>query len=133
MSLVATLDGVRTFLEGPQRAVLATVRPDGSPHLVVVDYLVERDGLLLNGRADRAWVSNLRRDARATALVHDPARVDHWVSVRGHAELLRDGGQEAVEDAKTMSRRYGDDPEQFNGQHRVSWRLVPGRVLERLG
>jgi DeoR/GlpR family transcriptional regulator of sugar metabolism len=27
----------------------------------------------------------------------------------------------ATEDAKTMARRYGDDPEGFNGQHRVSF------------
>jgi len=32
-----------------------------------------------------------------------------------------------------MARRYGDDPEQFNEQHRVTWRLVPDRVVERNG
>ncbi len=30
-----------------------------------------------------------------------------------------------------MARRYGDDPEGFDGQHRVSFNLVPERVVER--
>lgn len=126
-----TLDDVVGFLGGPHRAVLATLNPDGSPHVVVVDYLVQNGGLLLNGRSGRRWVSNLRRNGLATALVHDPDNVQHWVSVAGSAELVGEGDEASVEDAKMLARRYGDDPEQFNGQHRVSWNLVPDRVLER--
>ena len=125
------LDAVRPFLDRPQRAVLATLNRDGSPHVVVVDYLVHDGVLLLNGRSGRRWVSNLRRDSRATALVQDLGNVDHWVSIAGSAVLLREGNQESVEDAKVMARRYGDDTEQFNGQHRVSWHLVVDRVIER--
>lgn len=126
-----TIDDVRSFLCGPQRAVLSTVGSGGGPHQVVVDYAVDGDGILLNGRVDRRWVRNLRLDPRACALVHDPADVSHWVRLTGTAELLREGDGAAVEDAMAMSRRYGDDPEQFRGQHRVSWRLVPTQVLER--
>jgi PPOX class probable F420-dependent enzyme len=131
MSPQADLPSVRGFLEGANRAVLATLGRDGEPHLVVVDYLVLEDGLLLNGRHGRRWVTNLRRDPRATALVHDPDDVGHWVSVRGRAELVHEGDDASVEDAMAMSRRYGDDPEQFRGQHRVTWRLSAEQVLER--
>jgi PPOX class probable F420-dependent enzyme len=126
-----SLDEVRSFLEGPHRAVVSTIGRDGSPHLVVVDYLVEQDRLLVNGRVDRRWVLNLRRDPRLSALVHDYADVSHWVRLTGTAELLREGNEAAVEDAMVMARRYGDDPEQFVGQHRVTWYLVPRQVLER--
>lgn len=111
--------------------MLATRGPADEAHLVVVDYLVSGDALLLNGRHDRRWVANLRQDPRATVLVHDPNAVGHWVRASGSAELLREGDDASVEDAKSMSRRYGDDPEQFNGQHRVTWRLVPERIVER--
>jgi PPOX class probable F420-dependent enzyme len=131
MSPKVDLDHVREFLEGPNRAVLATLGPTGAPHVVVVDYLVLHDALLFNGRRDRRWVTNLRRDPRATALVHDPHTVEHWVSIGGPVELVREGNDESIGDAKTMSRRYGDDLEQFNGQHRVTWRLVAERVFER--
>ncbi len=124
------LADVRPFLEGPHRAILSTLGRAG-PHLVVVDYLVEDDALMINGRADRRWVLNLRNDPRASALVHDPADVSHWVRITGTADLARDGDEAAVGDAMVMSRRYGDDPEQFLGQHRVTWRLVARQVLER--
>lgn len=131
MSPGTSLDAVRAFLDGPQRAVVATLNPDGSPHLVVVDYLAHDGGLLVNGRTGRRWVSNLRRNPQATALVHDPNDVQHWVSVTGPVELVREGDEPSIEDAKTMARRYGDDPDGFNGQHRVSFNLVPERVVER--
>jgi PPOX class probable F420-dependent enzyme len=111
--------------------VLATLNPDGSPHVVVVDYLVVGGVLLLNGRSGRRWISNLRSDPRVTALVHDPDDAEHWVRVSGSAALLREGDEASVEDAKTLARRYGDDTEQFNGQQRVSWHLVPERIIER--
>jgi nitroimidazol reductase NimA-like FMN-containing flavoprotein (pyridoxamine 5'-phosphate oxidase superfamily) len=72
-----SIDDVRSFLEGSRRAVLSTLGRDGGPHLVVVDYLVDRNGLLLNGRVNRRWVSNLRNDPRASALIHDHADVSH--------------------------------------------------------
>lgn len=131
MSPRSNLDSVRAFLQAPNRAVLATLGPTGDPHAVVVDYLVLDDALLFNGRRGRRWVANLRQDPRATALVHDPQAVEHWVSISGSVELMREGDDASIEDAKTMSRRYEDDPEQFNGQHRVTWRLVPERVFER--
>jgi PPOX class probable F420-dependent enzyme len=122
---------VRFFLEGPYRAILSTIGRDGGPHLVVVDYLVKKDRLLVNGRVNRRWVLNLRQDPRVSALIHDPSDVSHWVRLTGTAELLREGNDAAVEDAMVMARRYGDDPEQFIGQHRVTWELVPRQVLER--
>ena len=126
-----SIDDVRSFLEGPRRAVLSTLGRDGAAHLVVVDYLVDQGSLLVNGRVNRRWVLNLRRDSRASALVHDHADVSHWVRLTGTAELVCEGDEAAVEHAKVMARRYGDDPEQFTGQHRVTWRLVPRQVLER--
>jgi PPOX class probable F420-dependent enzyme len=126
-----SLDNVRSFLEGPHRAVLSTIGRDGSPHLVVVDYLVEQDRLLVNGRVNRRWVLNLRQDPRLSVLVHDPDEVSHWVRLTGTAILVREGNEAAVEDAMVMARRYGDDPGQFVGQHRVTWHLIPSQVLER--
>jgi PPOX class probable F420-dependent enzyme len=126
-----SMDDVRSFLEGPYRAVLSTLGSDGSPHMVVVDYLVDQDGLLLNGRGSRRWVRNLRDDPRVSALIHDHDDVSHWVRLTGGAALVREGDEAAVEDAMVMARRYGEDPEQFIGQHRVTWHLAPRQVLER--
>jgi PPOX class probable F420-dependent enzyme len=126
-----SFDDVRAFLDGPHRAVLSTIGRDGAPQVVVVDYLVERDRLLVNGRANRAWVLNLRQDPRVSVLIHDPADVGHWVRLAGTAELLREGDDAAIEDAMVMARRYGDGTDQFLGQNRVTWQVIPRQLLER--
>ena len=84
-------NNVRSFLEGPHRAVLSTVGREGSPHLVVVDDLVGHDRLLVKRARDRRWVLNLRQDPRVSALVDDRDDVSHWVRLTGTAELSARG------------------------------------------
>jgi PPOX class probable F420-dependent enzyme len=123
------LDPVRAYLEAPRCAILATLGPDGAPHAAVVHYLVEQDELLVNGRPDRRWLRNLRRDGRFALVVHDHAQPLRWVGVKGDATFLR-AGADAVEDAMALARRYGEDPAEYRDQERVSLRLVPRRVHE---
>jgi PPOX class probable F420-dependent enzyme len=123
------LDPVRGYLSEPRCAVLSTLGPDGAPHQAVVHYMLEQDGLLLNGRADRRWVQNVLRDGRTSIVVHDADRPLHWVGIKGTAKLARDGA-EAVDDAMTLARRYGEDPEQYREQRRLSFRVLPRRVYE---
>jgi PPOX class probable F420-dependent enzyme len=119
----------RDYLSAPRCAVLSTIGPDGAPHPAVVHYLPGEDSLIVNGRADRRWVSNARGDRRVCVVVHDAAEPLHWVGIKGTAEFLRDG-QAAVEDAVTLARRYGEDPAGYRDQQRVSFRIVPRSVTE---
>jgi PPOX class probable F420-dependent enzyme len=123
------LDAVRDYLSDPRCAVLSTVGPDGAPHQAVLHYLLEADALVLNGRTDRRWARNLRDGGRVSIVVHDADDYLHWVGIKGRAERLREGDA-AVEDAMTLARRYGEDPDDFRGQERVSFRVVPERVFE---
>lgn len=123
------LDPVRQYLAEPRRAVLSTINPDGAPHQVVVDYLLEHDALLVNGRDGRRWVANLRRDPRLSLLVYDADRPLHWVRIKGTAELLR-VGKGAVDDAVIMARRYGEDPSDYLKQKRVTYRIVVRQIYE---
>ena len=120
---------VRAFLAAPRCAVLATIAPDGAPRQLVVHYLLGEDHLRLNGHRDRRWVANLRRDPRATLLVHDAEDYLHYVSIRGHAALLYEGPA-ALQEAMRQAERYGEDPQDFAGQPRVSFQIVPERVTE---
>jgi PPOX class probable F420-dependent enzyme len=123
------LDAVRVYLSEPRCAVLSTVGAGGAPHQAVLHYLLEPEGLVLNGRVDRRWARHLRDGGRVSIVVHDADDYLHWVGIKGRAEPLRDGDA-AVEDAMTLARRYGEDPEAFRGQERVSFRVVPERVFE---
>lgn len=65
------IEPVRGFLGAPRCAVLATIDATGSPRQIVVHYLLAEDHLRINGRRDRRWVANLRRDPRVSLVVHD--------------------------------------------------------------
>jgi PPOX class probable F420-dependent enzyme len=125
----ALLDSVRDFLAAPRCAVLSTVGPDGAPRQIVLHYLLDDDHLRINGHRDRRWVANLRRDPRASLIVHDDADYLHYVSIRGTATLL-DEDDHALAEAMRQAERYGEDPQSFAGQPRVSFRIDVERLTE---
>lgn len=123
------LEPVRAFLSAPRCAVLATVGRDGAPRQIVIHYLLGEDHLRLNGHRDRRWVANLRRDRRLSLIVHDETDYLHYVSIRGVAHVL-DEGEHAVGEAMAQAERYGEDPSDFAGQPRVSFRIDVERVTD---
>lgn len=123
------LQQVRSFLSASRCAVLATLSADGAPRQVVLHYTLGEEHVELNGRTDRAWVRNLRRDPTAALIVHDRDDYLHYVSIRGRARVIHEG-ERALADAMAQAKRYGEDPAGFAGQSRVSFRLDPDHVHE---
>src|SRR5580698_4293638 len=84
---------VRSFLTAlPARtAKLATVRPDGRPHLAPVWYDVDDDGSLVFNTGDSTVKGrNLRRDPRLSLCVDDDRPPFSFVVVEGVAEISDD-------------------------------------------
>jgi PPOX class probable F420-dependent enzyme len=123
------IEPVRAFLSAPRCAVLSTIGTDGAPRQIVIHYLLEEDHLRLNGHRDRRWVANLRRDPRASLIIHDQAEYLHYVSIRGTATLL-DEGDTAIAEAMSQAERYSEDPSPFAEQPRVSFRFTVDRLTE---
>ena len=109
--------------------MLSTLDAVGAPHQTVVHYFLEDTGLAVNGRPDRLWVKNLRRDPRVSVVVHDADDYLHWVGIKGIARVRHEGGP-AVEDAMNLARRYDEDPEGFRNLERVTLEILPERVFE---
>ncbi|HEY8439274.1 MAG TPA: PPOX class F420-dependent oxidoreductase [Candidatus Limnocylindrales bacterium] len=123
-------DDIRAFLAAPRFATLATISPDGTPHQAVIWYAIDGDDLLINSRRERHWPRNLLQRPELSLAVQDEAEPNHWVGVKGRAELLRDGDA-ALADIQAMSRRYDDgDGAQFAGQDRVTYRVVVESTFE---
>lgn len=125
----ALIEPVRAFLSAPRCAVLSTVGRDGAPRQIVIHYVLGENHLRINGHRDRRWVANLRRDPRASLIVHDQADYLHYVSIRGTAKLL-DEGEAAVAQAMTQAQRYGEAPAEFADQPRVSFRIDVEQLTE---
>jgi PPOX class probable F420-dependent enzyme len=125
----------RRFLEAPRFAVIATINPDGSPLQAVVWFRLDGDTIVFNSRVGRRWPSNLARDRRVSVTVSDGY---NYVDLRGEVDIDNDPdvGQAVIAD---LSRRYRLSKEKaeadiagFATQRRVTFRLRPSRIFERL-
>jgi len=85
-------DEVEEFLGSQMKVQVATVNPDGSPHLTTLFYVLDQGRIAFWTYASSQKIKNLQRDARITCLVE--AGDDYFelrgVSVTGKAELVTD-------------------------------------------
>ena len=108
------------YLQSQRLGRLATVGPDGQPHVVPVAfrYNPERDTIDIGGHgfAQRKKFRDVQRNPRVAFVVDDLASISPWrarmLEVRGQAEILTEGGQ---------TIQPGFDPEMF--------RLHPRRIV----
>jgi PPOX class probable F420-dependent enzyme len=122
-------DQIRTFLDAPRFATIATLDEDGAPRQAVIWYRLDGDTLLINSRRERRWPRNLQRDGRVAIAVHDHEKLGHWVGLRGRAEVVRTG-PDSVADIADLARHYGGDPEVFRGQDRITFVVRIERTYE---
>jgi PPOX class probable F420-dependent enzyme len=109
---------VDEFLRRPNPAVVASLRPDGSPHTVATWYLWDGERVLLNMDESRLRLRFVRRDPRVALTVLDK---DSWyshVSLLGKvAELVEDGG---LADIDRLAQHYSGEPFRDRESRRVS-------------
>ncbi len=89
-------DELLDFVRTRHHLILVTTRSDGRPQLSPVTGGVDADGrIVVSTYPDRAKVTNLRRDPRASVLVLSDEWDDAWVQVDGIVEVLDMPSQEA--------------------------------------
>jgi len=128
---------VRSFLTAQIRyGTIATINPDGSPHQVVIWFLLHRDPdrgdhLVVNSRRGRRWPANVARDPRASLAVYE---AEDAVTIECEVVETYEG-ESAQADIAEMARRY-DTPEvaareiaRFRTEERVTFILRPTRVI----
>jgi len=114
---------------------LATLRPDGSPHLTPVWVDLDEDGrVLVNARVDRVKAGHLRERGFAAVCVVDPANPYRYVSVTGSVEEVDEEGAMAHMDRLAQRylrvRRY---PWARPGERRQLFKIRPVRVVTDSG
>jgi PPOX class probable F420-dependent enzyme len=122
-------DDLRDWLTAEVRfPVLAVINDQGAPSQSVMWFALDpehADTILMNTRTDRAKARYLRANPRVSICFEEGYR---WVALHGTAEL-DDEPVAAMADIKMLARRYGDDPEVFNGQRRVTIRIHVDKVI----
>jgi PPOX class probable F420-dependent enzyme len=124
----------RRLLEGKNFAHVATIRPDGTPHVVPVWVDVDDDGnVALNSAEGRVWPRNARRDPRVTVTVQNHENPYEYVSITGR--VVEDTHEGADEHIDRLSHKYlgKDYPYRAPGEQRVTFRIAPERVSHSSG
>lgn len=110
-------------------AQLATLMPDGSPHVspVWVDY----DGryIVINSAEGRVKDRNMRRDSRVGIDILDPDNPYRHLSIRGRVtEITENGADEHID--KLTKKYIGQDryPYRGPGEVRVIYKIEPQSV-----
>jgi PPOX class probable F420-dependent enzyme len=86
---------IEKFLKDNHLAVMTTLRPDGSPHSVMVGVGLVDGRLWSSGTQDRVRTKHLRKDNRATLLLLNRDNPWSWISIDSHVTIL--DGPDAVD------------------------------------
>lgn len=109
---------VDDFLAQPNPAVVATLRPDGSPHTVPTWYDWEGGRALLNMEITRLRLSYMRRDPRVALTALGTESWYRHVSLIGRVVSIE--GDEELVDIDRLARRYTGRPFSRRDARRMS-------------
>jgi PPOX class probable F420-dependent enzyme len=90
--IVLTDDEIDELLNASRSATMATIGPDGQPHLVAMWFAVIDGDICFETKAKSQKAVNLRRDPRISVLVEDGQTYEdlRGVSIEGRAEVTDD-------------------------------------------
>jgi PPOX class probable F420-dependent enzyme len=127
---------VRELLEVRLVGVLATIEPDGAVHAIPLWYASDGEAIVFATGSGSRKVRNLRRDSRATLVLHDsrPGFEVCGASIRGHVELVE--GEAAKPLVGLVHRRYVTAEGEllpaagsFLASDDIAVRLLPGSAV----
>lgn len=110
-------------------AHLATVMPDGTPHVTPVWCDFDGTHIRVNSARGRVKDRNMRRSGRVALAIMDPDNPYRYLAVRGQVAEITEGGADSHIDQ--LAKRYlGQDKYPFRqaGEVRVLYKILPERV-----
>jgi PPOX class probable F420-dependent enzyme len=122
------------FLSAPARcAKLATVRADGSPHVVPVWFIFDGEQLIFTAGSTSVKVKNILRDGRAAICVDEDTPPFHYVLLEGRIEVLDSSVEAARRWGAIIGGRYMgmERAEEFGKRAEGEWvlRMIPEKVI----
>lgn len=126
-------DEAQAFLADNMKVQVATIGPDGAPHLTTLFYVLDEGRIAFWTYASSQKIANLRRDPRVSCLVEDG--VDYGelrgVSITGRARLVEQYDEVRALGGRVVARMAGvadvDDLGELGDQ------IVEGQARKRVG
>jgi PPOX class probable F420-dependent enzyme len=122
-------DRDRRIMEGPNFASVATVMPDGSPHVSTIWIDLDGEDVVFNTSEGRVKTANLRRDPRVAISVFDQNDPYEQVVVHGTVvDLTHDGAREHIDRLAKKYLGLDEYPWLEPGEQRVIVRVRPDHI-----
>jgi PPOX class probable F420-dependent enzyme len=127
---------ISEFMARSRIATLATIGPNGAPHLTAMWYALIDGELWFETKAKSQKAVNLRRDPRITCMLEAGQTYDQLrgVSIEGHAEIIDDPDKLWAVGVSVWERYtgpYSEEVRPFVEQmlhKRIAIRVVPDRL-----
>jgi len=71
---------------------IATIKPDGAPHVTPAWFIYEGGEVLITPRARSAWLGHIRRDGRVALTIDEQPTPYRKVTVEGSARIVHETG-----------------------------------------
>lgn len=134
--IVMSDEEIAEFIDHSRTATMATVLPNGRPHLVAMWYAVLDGEIWFETKAKSQKAVNLRRDPTITVMIEDGHTYDtlRGVSIDGTAEIIDDPETNMRVGISVWERYTGPYSEEVKPfvermmNNRVCVRVVPGRI-----
>ena len=128
-----TADEAAAFLREHRKCALATLDPDGFPHLVAMNFAVRDGAYYMTSYGKAQKVVNIRRDPKVALMVEAGSAYAELkgVMVRGHCEILE--GAEAVAEVFAWMAEDRREPRPEGASRsapkRVVLKIVPAKTV----
>ncbi|MBU9762261.1 PPOX class F420-dependent oxidoreductase [Mycobacterium sp. TNTM28] len=134
--IVMSDEEIAEFVEHSRTATMATVLPNGRPHLVAMWYAVLDGEIWFETKAKSQKAVNLRRDPTITVMIEDGDTYDtlRGVSIDGTADIIDDPEallRVGISVWERYTGPYTDEMRPFVDQmmnNRIAVRVVPSRT-----
>ena len=103
---------------------LATIMPDGSPHVTPVWFSTDGEYILVNTNEGRVKDKNMKVRPRVAITIQDPNKQDRYLGARGEVvEFTKEGADEHI---NQLSLKYYGRPWKYSeSQRRIIYRIKP--------
>jgi len=116
----------RDLLDKKAFAQLATLMPDGAPHVSPVWFEYDGQNILINSAKGRVKDRNMRHDPRVGLDIIDPENPYRHLSIRGRVVAITEEG--ADDHINKLTKKYINQdkyPYKAPGEVRVTYKIEP--------
>ena len=122
-------EAFKDILDKRAFAHLATLMPDGSPHVTPVWWDFDGAHIRINSAKGRLKDKNMRREKRVALSIQDPDNAYRYLAIRGEVVEITENGADAHIDA--LAKKYLDKdryPFRTPGEVRVQYKIRPDKI-----